>query len=374
MAGIRKISIIGSLILVSGLFLVLGGYKVRSILSIHNRPWLLEADLRERLSQCRKGPISSFYREELKLLETHLMEAEMCSVETDGRMWLRRDYSDCISMLFSAEAEVKLLSLEMQQREKVQNNLVKALLPSLNLVLSGNGKTRKVWERFDLNSIEAERARKLLKEATNLYSRNEIEPALNAAFGAWDSWNRFTRTNDSKFARFLDPLQRRKWDQQAERLLQWTKKSGRRAIIVDKFEHICLLINRGRVQKRYKAELGRQWYNRKSRSRDASTPEGEYLVTRLIPRGKYGQALLINYPNAEDEARFQSLKRKGMIPAGARIGGSIEIHGSGEKETDWTDGCISLKDDHMRELYGFAYTGMPVTIVGTSRWATDIGD
>ena len=128
---------------------------------------------------------------------------------------------------------------------------------------------------------------------------------------------------------------------------------------------------KGRVEKSYKADLGRHWYQRKVRAQDAATPEGDYSVTRLILRGTYGRALLINYPNNEDKARFDSLKRKGELPASAKIGSRIEIHGSGGRDADWTDGCVALSDRDMGEIYAHAYVGMPVTIVGISRWAMD---
>ena len=82
--------------------------------------------------------------------------------------------------------------------------------------------------------------------------------------------------------------------------------------------------------------------------------------------GSFGQALLLNYPNADDRARFNALKKMGAIPMRARIGGSIEIHGGGRLNSDWTDGCVSLENPEMADLYNRAYIGMPVTIVGTS--------
>jgi hypothetical protein len=77
--------------------------------------------------------------------------------------------------------------------------------------------------------------------------------------------------------------------------------------------------------------------------------------------------LLLDYPNAADRRRFNSMKKTGEIEMRARIGGNIEIHGGGRVASDWTDGCISLEDSDMADLYREAYTGMPVTIVGTSR-------
>jgi hypothetical protein len=213
-----------------------------------------------------------------------------------------------------------------------------------------------------------------LDQAQFLHAHNEIESALTSALGAWVSWNRFSHQSDKDFARFEDPALRARWEKQVEQLLAWTRRSGRRAILVDKLGHFCLLINKGNIQKRFTANLSRNWYRPKARSQDASTPEGEYKITRLIPNGKYGKALMLDYPNLEDRKRFQALKQDGTIPREAHIGGNIEIHGRGIPETDWTDGCVSLDDNDMRELYKFAYVGMPVTIVGTSDWTFGAGN
>ncbi len=365
MTGYRRLSIIGSVLVVAGLSVGLGVSSIRAGAVAH-RPWLLQSRLRSDLAACRMGPLSTVHGEELRSLEARARDAEACLEAAGRKMRLLRDYSGCISMLMAAECDTRLLDLKVRQRGQDQRRLVEALLPSLQRLVSGARNTRKIWEKYDREGIEGERARRLLGDASALYARNAVEPALEAALGALASWDSFARAQDTHFARFSDPRELRKWAAQVERLLAWSKKNGRRAVLVDKVGHLCLLIERGRVRKRYRADLGRNWPVRKARARDAATPEGDYVVTRLIPRGAYGLALLINYPNAEDEARFRALKRGGAIPADARIGGNIEIHGKGDRESDWTDGCISLGDADMRELYGFAYKGMPVTIVGTS--------
>ncbi|MBN2319987.1 MAG: L,D-transpeptidase [Acidobacteria bacterium] len=374
MVRISKRSIIASIVIALGLLLASGGYKVWSMTSVRNRPWLLEAGLRFRLAECRTGPGLISFREEWDNLTAKAREVESCLAATDRKVRIRRDYSECISKIFTAQLEARLLSLRMDQREQNQKNILDTLIPSLNLALSGGEGNSKSWAQFNLNGIEITRARSLLEEAEIFYGQDEIELSFNAALRSWIHWDRFSRKNDTRFLRFSDAALHKQWNQQVDRLLAWSKSNDRRAIVIDKFNHACLLIHRGRIQKRYRADLGRKWYQRKSQAQDASTPEGEYVVTRMIPRGKYGHALLINYPNAEDTTRFRSLKRDGILPENARIGGNIEIHGKGGKETDWTDGCISLNDDDMLELYGFAYTGMPVTIVGIGRWASSDKD
>ncbi len=84
------------------------------------------------------------------------------------------------------------------------------------------------------------------------------------------------------------------------------------------------------------------------------------MVSKL-PNSKYYRALLINYPNADDQRRFAEAKRKKLIPANAKIGGLIEIHGGGKDSA--TLGCIGLNDDKMLELFNRVEVGTPVVIV-----------
>jgi len=78
-------------------------------------------------------------------------------------------------------------------------------------------------------------------------------------------------------------------------------------------------------------------------------------------------ALLIDYPNDEDKVRFNHEKSKGIISQNAKIGYGIEIHGSGGKGVDWTEGCIALEDYEMELIFRIATVGTPVTIVGSMK-------
>ncbi len=99
---------------------------------------------------------------------------------------------------------------------------------------------------------------------------------------------------------------------------------------------------------------------------DKATPEGSYKVTRKRGPGatKYYKALDIDYPNAEDLARFRAAKQRGEIPAGTSPGSLIEIHGHGGRGADWTEGCVALRNDHMDKVFAAAQVGTPVLIVG----------
>jgi murein L,D-transpeptidase YafK len=92
-----------------------------------------------------------------------------------------------------------------------------------------------------------------------------------------------------------------------------------------------------------------------------------YKVTKKMDsrKTKYYKALLLDYPNAEDLAKFKAEIAKGSLPSSSRIGGLIEIHGNGGKGIDWTEGCIALTDKEMDIIYKVTAPGTPVTIVGS---------
>jgi len=74
-------------------------------------------------------------------------------------------------------------------------------------------------------------------------------------------------------------------------------------------------------------------------------------------------ALQISYPNEADRARA---RRAGVNP-----GGSILIHGIGEKygwvgalhrEVDWTEGCVAVTNEEIEEIWKLVAVGTPVEI------------
>ncbi|MGM5482035.1 MAG: L,D-transpeptidase family protein, partial [Nanobdellota archaeon] len=122
----------------------------------------------------------------------------------------------------------------------------------------------------------------------------------------------------------------------------------------------------------YNIELGLNPFDDKIMEGDKCTPEGKYKVEVVKDRGetKFYKAFLINYPNNEDLARFEKLKRSGDITNLATPGSLIEIHGRGSgnkgknKGSNWTWGCIALSNKSINELFQYDINkGTPVTIV-----------
>ena len=152
-----------------------------------------------------------------------------------------------------------------------------------------------------------------------------------------------------------------------EKTINDSKKNRDYSIIIDKFSRKCLIYHNGDQKWEFEAELGKNWVGDKRVRGDKATPEGMYKITRKFDgnKTKYYKALLIDYPNEEDKQKFKAEIAQGSLPASAKIGNLIEIHGNGGKGIDWTDGCVALTDKEMDVIYKIAKVGTPVTIVGS---------
>lgn len=130
------------------------------------------------------------------------------------------------------------------------------------------------------------------------------------------------------------------------------------------------IVNRGKyVLKTYRIMLGASPVGHKATEGDEKTPEGTYALDSKNPNSKFYKSVHISYPNANDKAQARA---RGVSP-----GGDIMIHGIPNSfadftktlETfglgglsddvirstivyfDWTNGCIALNDNDMREVY-----------------------
>ncbi|GAB4240910.1 MAG: hypothetical protein Kow00109_16080 [Acidobacteriota bacterium] len=214
---------------------------------------------------------------------------------------------------------------------------------------------RRLRARFE---IELQRCRVLLSEG-GVEDAEAVLPRLREAAGE------FVQSLRQFEERFADPALHRWWEGLCRRAVRLSQdKPG--VLLVDKHRRRLYVLRKGLVTADFDVDLGWNGLEQKRYAGDGATPEGLYeVVERRSGRStRYYLALLLNYPNDEDRRRFRELRRKGLIPAGRRIGGLIEIHGDGGQGLDWTDGCIALENGDMEALFREAYVGMPVVIVG----------
>jgi hypothetical protein len=211
------------------------------------------------------------------------------------------------------------------------------------------------------------RARQLSADAFALLGSGMFDAAVERADRATDDARAVAAALAAVTGRFKDAGRIEAWEGWADETIAWSSRTGKPAIIIDKDAHTVVLYERGRVAKRYQAELGWNNIGDKRQHGDGATPEGRYFVTQAksVGRSRYHAALLIDYPNAADRRALEELKRTGAVARGAGAGSLIEIHGQGGQGRDWTDGCIAVTNLEVEELIRRAPVGTPVTIVGS---------
>jgi len=189
---------------------------------------------------------------------------------------------------------------------------------------------------------------------------DKLENARDMAAVVHASWK-------AVHSRFSDPALIRQWRAWAENAVLESRLTGKTVIIVDKLRRRLNVYQGGERVLAFSAELGANGLQRKQHSGDRATPEGAYRVVerKQNQSTNFYKALLINYPNDEDRARYVAGKRTGTIPRRAGIGSLIEIHGEGGEGRDWTDGCVALTNQDMDWLFDRTPVGTLVVIVGT---------
>jgi murein L,D-transpeptidase YafK len=102
---------------------------------------------------------------------------------------------------------------------------------------------------------------------------------------------------------------------------------------------------------------------------DRKTPDGTFTIVNKRVHEKWCRYMGLDYPTPADVAKFNLRKQQGTLPANARIGGGIGIHGTWPREDyavdkyqNWTMGCISLKNEHVKQLFTMLTIGTRVTI------------
>jgi murein L,D-transpeptidase YafK len=119
----------------------------------------------------------------------------------------------------------------------------------------------------------------------------------------------------------------------------------------------------------YPAVFGSKSLDDKMVMGDRKTPEGVFHIVAKRPHEKWNKIMDLDYPTQADIAKFNDRKAQGLIPKDAKIGNGIAIHGTwphDEVAVDayqmWTNGCVSLKNEDMDEVYRITPVGTKVII------------
>ncbi len=140
-------------------------------------------------------------------------------------------------------------------------------------------------------------------------------------------------------------------------------------LLIDKSNYRLYLYEDTRLLKAYKVVFGAHVRGDKLQEGDKRTPEGTFHIVDKRYDGRWSRFLLLDYPNERSREKFRERKARGLIPAGARIGGGIGIHGTRpgvqqavDLRVNWTNGCISMKNADVNELFNIVLEGTPVVI------------
>jgi hypothetical protein len=289
---------------------------------------------------------------------------------------LLRNYDEARSLLGAAEAEVdRALEAGFSALESERA----AALDRVELARRALAETRQAGNRARLQG-DGRRALKrqelLLAEAERNLARGAYGEAVAKSESVLTASLRWRNNARRTLARLADADALRKWQDWVDETVEWSRRQGAAALVVDKSGRRLLLYESGRLMATFQVELGLNPVPDKLHEGDNATPEGRYKVTQVRAPGetRYHRALMLDYPNDEDWRRFREARRQGRLAGHVPIGGLIEIHGYGGRGEDWTNGCVALTNREMDFLVGWVEEGTPVTIVGALEAPLDLAE
>lgn len=116
---------------------------------------------------------------------------------------------------------------------------------------------------------------------------------------------------------------------------------------------------------------------------DEKTPLGIFRLTDIRSSTRFSMFMAIDYPNVDHIRRaykdkrigdeeyqrlMSALKRGAPVPQDTSLGGHLGIHGIGagnseiHRQFNWTDGCVALTNEELKELQGWVRIGTRVRI------------
>jgi len=142
------------------------------------------------------------------------------------------------------------------------------------------------------------------------------------------------------------------------------------SIRIEKSEYKLTVLYENNPIKSYPVVFGFNPVDDKQKQGDGCTPEGTFKIHDLYPHQSWSKFIWIDYPNSKSWEKHNRAKREGKIDSNAGIGGEIGIHGvpTGmdhliDNKTNWTLGCISLKNKDINELFSILQKDIKIIIV-----------
>ena len=330
-----------------------------------NKPPLEEINqARESLASAKTKMAGRYANEKLKEAES-LYKWSMKEWENqNSKFFVFRDYSLTRDLALKSISKSTNAGTEAKNvKTKLKNN-VESELATLRKQITKFEKYYKhlVLGKSTINAFNKGKTRFL--EAQIEYKKNDFQQAAKLAKKASESISLAEKSAHIKLIEFYKNYP--SWEKNTKLAYNLSKK-GQTVILVDKIKSSLIILKGGKEFKTFPAEFGTSWMGDKSFAGDKATPEGVYKVVekKSNAKTKYHKALLINYPNNDDQKRYDKMVRSGEISKRTGIGGLIEIHGGGGKGIHWTDGCVALENTEMDVVYSQCSVNTPVIIVGS---------
>jgi murein L,D-transpeptidase YafK len=140
-------------------------------------------------------------------------------------------------------------------------------------------------------------------------------------------------------------------------------------VTIDKSDYEMVVYDEEGWLASYPVVFGNKNQEDKKMEGDRLTPEGTFHIIEKRSPHKWGALLMLDYPTAESMAKFNRRKANGEIPANASPGGGIAIHGTWpgsewvvDNYVNWTEGCISLRNADIEDVFNTLPVGTTVTI------------
>jgi hypothetical protein len=320
---------------------------------------------RESLSQAGKDRADTYSKKLYTEAESYYDSALVTWQQQNKRFIYFRDYDRVLmlanlSLAKADEASENSINSTTSLRTKLKQKIdfLNDLVSEINKLFTTYPLTSEIRSRISKGKILLEEAEIIYKKGQFLQANRKLTDAEYLLTYSYDDATTHLKNYFKSYSQ---------WKYWVDKTINDSKIKGDYSIIIDKFSRKCYIYLNGIRKWEYDVELGTNWVGDKRIKGDKATPEGMYKIAKKFDsrKTKYYKALLLDYPNDEDKAKFKSEIARGSLPESAKIGGLIEIHGNGGKGIDWTEGCVALTDNEMDVVFKITKVGTPVTIVGS---------
>jgi len=297
-----------------------------------------------------------------KYLSAFSSARDLYARERSRMVWFR-DYQPIVQSFAQVIDSGKKLQLDIQAEKTKQSSGIDSTAKTLQKRIKLLRELSETLKDRRLAMRKLTQADLRVEEAVRLAATDRCKEACQRLEEARIDIDAVVKTITPLVSRYADRQQVAQWRAQVNKAVTDSKQSGSDLIVINKIDRQLTLYRKGTAVRNYDAGFGFNFLADKLYSGDKATPEGAYKIVKKLDQSRYYKALLIDYPNEEDQRRFDLAKKRKQIPRNAGIGNLIEIHGGGGNSM--TNGCISLNDNHIVDLFKQVEVGTPVVIVGT---------